>query len=154
MQKATILLFALLMSTCSKPPTALQEVVSSGELRVITRNSPTTFYEGAVGFDGPEYQLVKGFAEHLDMRTMHRFATRLVNEVIRDSLNNLRGLYERRPVCLVVVHLSAPSLDLRIEATHLTIRAHDGARQYTAFQIVGVARSCRRKAVHAPDLSS
>jgi membrane-bound lytic murein transglycosylase F len=66
MRKATIIMFALVMSTCSRPPTVLQEVVNSGQLRVMTRNSPTTFYEGAVGFDGPEYQLITGFAAFLE----------------------------------------------------------------------------------------
>jgi len=36
-----------------------------GELRVITRNSPTTYYTGSNGAEGPEFDLVKGFAEHL-----------------------------------------------------------------------------------------
>jgi membrane-bound lytic murein transglycosylase F len=65
MRKATIILFALVLGTCSRPPTTLEEVLSSGQLRVITRNSPTTFYRGALGDDGPEFQLTQGFANYL-----------------------------------------------------------------------------------------
>jgi membrane-bound lytic murein transglycosylase F len=65
MRKATIIIFALVLGTCSRPPTTLEEVLSSGQLRVITRNSPTTYYRGALGFDGPEFQLAKGFANYL-----------------------------------------------------------------------------------------
>ena len=56
MRKATIIMLALVMGTCSRPPTTLEEVLTSGQLRVITRNSPTTYYEGALGTDGPEFE--------------------------------------------------------------------------------------------------
>jgi membrane-bound lytic murein transglycosylase F len=39
--------------------------LSSGELRVVTRNSPTTFYHGVDEPRGVEYELVKGFADRL-----------------------------------------------------------------------------------------
>ena len=48
-----------------------------GEFRVITRNSPTTYYTGANGPEGPEYDLIKGFAEFigvkLKLETSQRF---------------------------------------------------------------------------------
>jgi len=66
------------MSTCAQPPSLLEEVVALGELRVITRNSPTTYYTGANGPEGPEYDLIKGFARHikveLKLETSERFA--------------------------------------------------------------------------------
>jgi membrane-bound lytic murein transglycosylase F len=40
-------------------------VKSLGELRVVTRNSPTAYYIGVNGPVGPEYDLVKGFADTL-----------------------------------------------------------------------------------------
>lgn len=46
----------------------LEEVLNSGELRVITLNSPTTVYQAGRGYEGPEYLLVKGFAEHLSTK--------------------------------------------------------------------------------------
>ena len=48
--------------------TELEEVLERGELTVITRNSPTTFYESAEGDTGLEYDLVKGFADSLGVK--------------------------------------------------------------------------------------
>ena len=68
---------SVLMSTCARPPSLLGEVMALGELRVITRNSPTTYYTGANGPEGPEYDLIKGFAEfigvELNLQTSQRF---------------------------------------------------------------------------------
>jgi membrane-bound lytic murein transglycosylase F len=53
-------------------------VLSLGELRVITRNSPTTFYTGSNGAEGPEYDLIRGFATfigvELKLETADRFS--------------------------------------------------------------------------------
>jgi membrane-bound lytic murein transglycosylase F len=65
MHKATIIVLALILSTCAKSPGTLDEILSSGEIRVMTRNSPTTYFRGASGYEGPEYLLVEGFAEYL-----------------------------------------------------------------------------------------
>jgi membrane-bound lytic murein transglycosylase F len=54
-----------LLATCQIPPTLLERIVSEGELRVVTRNGPTTYYLGTEGPVGPEYDLVKSFADHL-----------------------------------------------------------------------------------------
>lgn len=43
----------------------LQQVIELGELRVVTRNTPTTYYIGPDGPAGPEYDLVRGFADEL-----------------------------------------------------------------------------------------
>ena len=56
---------ALLISTCSLPPSTLERVQDSGELRVLTRNSPTTYYLGRDGEEGFEYDLAAAFADHL-----------------------------------------------------------------------------------------
>ncbi len=56
---------AALLGTCSTPPSLLEQVRDVGELRVVTRESPVTFYEGADGPSGPEYDLVRGFADDL-----------------------------------------------------------------------------------------
>lgn len=46
----------------------LEKVLSRGEITVITRNSPTTFYESNDGDTGLEYDLIKGFAESLGVK--------------------------------------------------------------------------------------
>ena len=60
-----IALLAALIGTCSSPPSALDQVLKLGELRVVTRNTPTTYFVGPDGPAGPEYDLVKGFADEL-----------------------------------------------------------------------------------------
>lgn len=59
------LLLYLLLSTCSPPTDQLKQVKTTGILRVATINSPTTYYIGAAGPLGFEYELAKGFAESL-----------------------------------------------------------------------------------------
>jgi len=56
---------ALFTGTCSQPPTLLEQVRSRGVLTVVTRNSPTAYYHGVEGPDGPEYELALGFAQLL-----------------------------------------------------------------------------------------
>jgi membrane-bound lytic murein transglycosylase F len=54
-----------LIGTCSSPPPLLDQVLETGVLRVVTRDSPTTYTIGPDGPTGPEYDLVKAFADDL-----------------------------------------------------------------------------------------
>ncbi len=63
-----ILNACLFLGTCSEGPDLLGQVQATGELRVVTRNSPTTYYIGAEGPLGPEYELARGFARSLGVR--------------------------------------------------------------------------------------
>ncbi|MEL7310162.1 MAG: membrane-bound lytic murein transglycosylase MltF [Pseudomonadota bacterium] len=47
------------------PPPLLDQILELGELRVVTRNAPTTYYMGADVPTGPEFDLAKGFADEL-----------------------------------------------------------------------------------------
>ncbi|MGD8909719.1 MAG: membrane-bound lytic murein transglycosylase MltF [Chromatiales bacterium] len=64
---STLLLFTLL-AACSIPPPLVERIKASGELRVITRNSGTTLYEGPEGLTGFEYDLVTLFARELGIK--------------------------------------------------------------------------------------
>ena len=68
MKPLLIVCMAALLATCGQPPSLLDEVLALGELRVITRNGPTTYYTGANGPEGPEYDLAKGFATFLGVK--------------------------------------------------------------------------------------
>ena len=65
MRVISILTLGLLLSTCQPSPSLLDQVIAEGTLRVVSRNSPTTFYLGPEGRTGPEYELVSGFADFL-----------------------------------------------------------------------------------------
>jgi membrane-bound lytic murein transglycosylase F len=54
-----------MLGTCSSAPPLLEQVLQTGELRVVTRNTPTTYYIGPDGPAGPEYDLVLGLATEL-----------------------------------------------------------------------------------------
>lgn len=45
----------------------IDEIKSKGELTVITRNAPTTYYQGRDGLSGFEYDLIHQFAQHLNV---------------------------------------------------------------------------------------
>lgn len=50
----------------SYTPTALEKVLQKGELTILSRNGPTTYYEGPNGLvTGFEYSLAKAFADEL-----------------------------------------------------------------------------------------
>lgn len=61
----TTVTLSWLLGTCSMPPSLLEQIVSSGEITVVTRNSPTSYYYGIDQPRGIDYELAKGFAERL-----------------------------------------------------------------------------------------
>ena len=67
-----IILLASLIGTCSSPPPLLEQVLETGELRVVTRNSPTSYTVSPEGPSGPEYDLVRAFAEELGVALVMR----------------------------------------------------------------------------------
>ena len=56
---------AALLGTCSSAPPLLDQVLETGELRVVTRDSPTAYVLSPDGPSGPEYDLVQAFADEL-----------------------------------------------------------------------------------------
>lgn len=65
MKVLVILLLGLFVTLCTGHRDALQQVQDRGALRVITYNSPTTYYTGPRGPTGIEYDLARAFAAHL-----------------------------------------------------------------------------------------
>jgi len=56
---------AALIGTCSSPPPLLDQVLETGELRVVTRDSPVSYVIGPEGPSGPEFDLAAAFAREL-----------------------------------------------------------------------------------------
>jgi membrane-bound lytic murein transglycosylase F len=56
----------LVLNTCTPLPSVIEQIKTLGELRVVTRDSPLAYFEGADGApEGPEYELARGFADEL-----------------------------------------------------------------------------------------
>lgn len=79
-----LMLVALSLTTCTSGKNRLERVQTEGELVVLTRNSPTTYYEGPEGPAGIEYDLASAFAGHLGVK--------LRLEVVPDSAQILRRI--------------------------------------------------------------
>ncbi|BBR55527.1 MULTISPECIES: membrane-bound lytic murein transglycosylase MltF [Pseudomonas] len=58
----------LLLGACVEKPSTLERVKEDGVLRVITRNSPATYFQDRNGETGFEYELVKRFADELGVK--------------------------------------------------------------------------------------
>ncbi len=65
MRPLLIVTIAALIGTCSEAPPLLDQILQTGELRVVTRDSPTAYTISPDGPSGPEYDLVRAFAEDL-----------------------------------------------------------------------------------------
>lgn len=80
-----VIILALLLGTCSEQPNRLAQVKQAGVLRVATRNSATTYYQGPHGPTGLEYDLAKRFAESLGVKLQLVVPDRF-EDVLRDVI--------------------------------------------------------------------
>ena len=62
------ILFSVVLNACTPQKNLLEQVKSTGELRAVTRNAATTFYEGPHGPTGMEYDLLQRFATYLNVK--------------------------------------------------------------------------------------
>ncbi len=70
----------VLLNACAPQRNLLEQVYASGELRVLTRNAPTTYFIGPHGPTGPEYELIQAFARHLGVK---------VKLIVEDNLQTI-----------------------------------------------------------------
>jgi membrane-bound lytic murein transglycosylase F len=82
-----LLLFSVLLVSCSIPTPLLEQIKEEGELVVITRYSATTYYEGRDGPAGIEYELVRMFADELGVK---------VHFIIPDNFDEILPMINRR----------------------------------------------------------
>lgn len=76
----------LLLGACVEKPSTLERVKEDGVLRVITRNSPATYFQDRNGETGFEYELVQHFAEDLGVKLQIETADNL--DELYDALGN------------------------------------------------------------------
>jgi membrane-bound lytic murein transglycosylase F len=61
----TVTAAVMLLAGCARPGSSLEQIRARGELRMVTVNSPTSYYLGAHGPQGFEYRLASAFARDL-----------------------------------------------------------------------------------------
>jgi membrane-bound lytic murein transglycosylase F len=66
--RMTTIAMSLALVTCSAPPSVLEQIIESGTLTFVTRQSPTTYYPSTDEPRGIEYELAKGFADRLGVK--------------------------------------------------------------------------------------
>ncbi len=81
MRVTLIIAIAALIGTCSTPPSLLEQILERGELRVVTRESPSAFVSGPDGPSGAEFDLVQAFADELGV-TLYLEAVNSVSEIV------------------------------------------------------------------------
>jgi membrane-bound lytic murein transglycosylase F len=67
----------LLLNGCAEEPSTLERIQAEGTLRVITRNSPATYFQDRNGETGFEYELVKRFADDWGLKLQVEMADNL-----------------------------------------------------------------------------
>ena len=75
MRLIIISILVTIIGSCSNPPSLLEQVLEIGELRVVARNSPTSFTLNSSGPTGPEHDLVKSFADSLGVDLVFKSVT-------------------------------------------------------------------------------
>jgi len=140
---AMLLATTVLLASCAPPPPTLDRVRARGELRVVTLNSPTSYYEGTHGPEGLEYELANAFAKELGVRLkiyaaphIRAMQTELdtgradiaAAQLTADRSWHLIGVagtvYERVPQYVVFRRGNPrPRSTLQIESSRLSVRA-------------------------------
>lgn len=77
------------LSTCSPRMGVMQQILSSGLLRIASTNSPTTYYVGPSGPTGFEYDLAAAFAQDLGVSIEVRIAQNAADAL--DMVRNNRA---------------------------------------------------------------
>jgi len=87
LKRIFLLLLAIsLIVACDEAQPHLEEIKERGELRVLTRYGPTSYYVKGEQLAGFEYELAKMFAQHLNVR---------LKIIIPDNLSNMLTLIEQ-----------------------------------------------------------
>jgi membrane-bound lytic murein transglycosylase F len=101
----------LALNGCVDKTTTLERIKEDGVLRVVTRNSPATYFQDRNGETGFEYELVKHFADDLGVKLQIETA---------DNLDDLFGRLGKpgAPVLAAAGLVSTPTRDKQVRFTH------------------------------------
>ncbi len=134
------LLLELILSSCSDYSSShigfskLEQIKSEGELKVLTRYSPTTYYETQEGIRGLEYELAVLFAKHLNVK---------VKFIIPSSFEE------------VITQISEGKADIAAAGLTITEQRQQQVRFGTSYQSITeqiIYRSDAKKPKNIPDL--
>jgi membrane-bound lytic murein transglycosylase F len=148
--------FLLLLSGCGVDvqPTALERVKTDGVLRVVTRNSPSTYFQDRNGETGFEYELVKRFAEDLGVELKIETADNL--DDLFNRLNSQNG-----PVLSAAGLVISPGRQARanfshtyLEVTPQVIYRNGAPRPSGAADLVGKHIVVLKGSSHAEQLAA
>ena len=118
-----IIVITLFCLTACTDRQRLDRILKDNELVVVTRNAPTTYYEGRDGITGFEYELTQAFAEHLGVKTRY---------IIKDTASEVLALLENGEADIAAAGLT------RTEGRDETFRFG------TTYQVVTQQVVCRR----------
>lgn len=92
-----LLILISLLIACDEAQPHLEEIRERGELRVLTRYGPTTYYVKGNELAGFEYELAQRFAEYLNVK---------LKIIVPDNLGNMFNLIERGKADMAAAGLS------------------------------------------------
>ncbi len=110
-----VLPFLSLTSCTEEQLPQIEQIKKRGVLKIITRNSPTTYYERADGLAGVEYELAEAFAKSIGVKTEY---------VVNDNLKEIIEAVNNGSVDLAAAGLTVTSereKQLRFAPSYQTI---------------------------------
>lgn len=143
-----------MLNGCGKPPTTLERIQEQGVLHVITRNSPSTYFQDRNGNTGFEYELVK------------RFANQLGVELKIETADNIEQLFtrladEQGPVLAAAALISTPERltharfsDPYLEVSSQVIYHRSNKRPKQPKHLIGHSLLVLKGSIHADNLSA
>ena len=95
--KSLLAVMCFMALTGSVRPSDLEQVRMRGEIQIVTRNSPATYYEDRSGYTGYEYELAKSFADYLGVE---------LKVTVADSLGDIFSTLDRGDVAFAAAGLT------------------------------------------------
>ena len=136
-RRGVLVLLTAGLGACGDEP-HLQQIKEEGKLIVVTRNAPTTYYQGRDGATGFEYDLVSAFAEDLGVE---------LEMVVRDNPGEILNMLESGEADLAAAGLTRTEArserflfsDSYQDVTEQVVCRRGGAKPQDAQDLVGLS---------------